>query len=310
MPTLRIETRDFTGVYAPLNVATNPNVSRRKCLKFAMTVGLSSLYPTFGRTQVGLALAAYRAAAVRCALEFGNARLTRIPRFRRLESTEQANIAYWIGMMFAGIAADEVLGISKLIHATQAHGVVKANPNPKAKSLADLVGQDANLAWHVLEAKGRQVRPTSADLIKWKTQAGTIAGVNGAAVATNSYCLGLLSNPCSVELVDPPPPPESPVRLNISSEEFGPLYYKPFIDFLEGEDTWVTRDRRSVLMRVVGVDPVDNDYIYIGLDEKIVNAARRTGRFPSRMPEFEGSDLYIATDGIAVMTSAGACDRP
>jgi hypothetical protein len=273
-----------------------------------MTVGLSSLSPTFGRTQVGLALAAYRAAAVGCALEFGHARLTRVPRFRRLESTEQANIAYWIGMTFAGIAADEVLGVSKLIHATQAHGVVLENPN--SKSMADLVGQDAAQAWHVIEAKGRQKTPTAKTLAKWTTQAETISGVNGAVVATNSYCLGLLGNPCNVKLVDPPPPSTPQVRLSIPPDDFGMLYYKPFLEFIKVSDTRVIRNGRSVLLRVVGVDPVDNDYVYIGLDEKIVDVAKKTGRFPQRLPEFEDQDLYIATDGIAVMTSPGACDRP
>ncbi|MDB5348396.1 MAG: hypothetical protein JWP89_6773 [Schlesneria sp.] len=305
MPTLRIETRDFDVPYDHLNGVTNPTVSRRKCLKFAMTVGLSSLSPTFGRTRVGLTLAAYRAAAVRCAIEFGHAQLTRVPRFRRLDGTEQGNIAYWIGMTFVGIAADKVLGVSKLIHATQAHGVVKANPI--SRSLADLVGQDTNQAWHVLEAKGRQISPSAQKLLDWKTQAGTIIGVNGAGVATNSYCVGFLQNPCSVELVDPPPSTPS-VRLVIPPEEFGQLYYQPFLDFIGVADTWVIRGGRSVLLRVIGVDPIDNDYIYVGLDEKIVDAARKTGRFPQRLPEFEDKDLYIATDGIAVMTSPGACD--
>jgi hypothetical protein len=170
------------------------------------------------------------------------------------------NLAYWIGMTFTAFAADQVLSVPRTIHALQGgHRITRANP--MSRSLADLIGQDAALNWHVFEAKGRQRVPTAPDRAAWKAQARTIATVNGVAVATTSYCVGLLTNPCRIDMVDPPPRRRQPIDLTLSPNMFRLEYYRPYIEFLRTGASTLNRQGRLFRVRPIAFDPIEGDYI-------------------------------------------------
>lgn len=306
MPHLDITASHFRLGYSHVNGVHTPNVSRKKCVKCAQVVGNAHFSRAYGRTATALALAAYRAIAVRCVLDFSQQQVRRVNEYVALESSEKINLSYWIGMTFAAIAADELLGVSRLTHALRQNGLVKANK--KSKSLADLVGKDAQGNWHVIEAKGRQTAPSPADQRHWKQQARTVRSINGTAVSTRSYCVGLIDDPCQVMMVDPPARRRDPLDLSIDPDEFGNGYYEPFRRFLKGDVRIVKRGKRTFVLRVITFDPIDHDYIYVGLEEHLLSKMRSSRQLTSRVKEFEDEGLYVGTDGVAIASSSGPCN--
>lgn len=307
MPTIDLQVSNFTNPYTGLNGSTNPKLTRLKCIKFAKTVGISHFTRAFSRTQTALSLAAYRAMAIRCVLDFGQATLVPHAQYRRLESTEKVNLSYWIGMTFTAFAADHILGVPRTIHALQGNQTIR-RANPKSKSLADLIGQDAGAGWHVLEAKGRQTAPSAQDRIDWKDQSQTILSINGAAVSTRSYCVGLLKNPCRIELEDPPSnPPRRPVNLTISLGAFGYEYYRPYIDFLQQGSSVITRQNRKFRVKPIMFDPISQEYIYTGLESIYYTLEEDSADFRFKVGAIDEPDFYCGSDGIVVAAHKDPC---
>jgi hypothetical protein len=281
-------------------------LSRRKCLKFATSVGISHLARGQNAGQAHLAMASYRAMAVKCCLDFGQQQLQMFGEFQGFENTERANLAYWIGMTFAGIAADRVLGVPRLLHVSKLNKYLKSNNS--SRSLADLAGQGANNTWHIIEAKARSSAPTPKNRAEWKAQAATVASVNGTAISTGSYCFALLGQPVSCELADPPRRRQRPVDLRLNPDELGARYYQPYIEFLGSGATAIVRDGRGFVVKPISYDPVELDYVYIGLDRAVRDAIKKGEAVPFVRDEFEGPDIYVGRDGVAVVTSATSCD--
>ena len=178
MATIDLRVSGYGAPYAGFNGNSTPRLTRTKCIKFAQAVGISHYSTSFGRTPTALAMATYRAMPIRCVLDFGGAALVPYGQYSQLESTEKINLSYWIGMTFTAFAADQVLSVPRTIHALQGgHRIARANP--KSKSLADLIGQDAALNWHIFEAKGRQTVPSAPDRAAWKAQATWVSASSG-----------------------------------------------------------------------------------------------------------------------------------
>jgi len=306
MPTLSMTAKGFKAPFNIHNGTSNRNITQKQCIKFAVAVGNSHFSRAFGRTATALALASYRAAAIRCVLDFGHNTLRIRAEYSQLESTEKINLSYWIGMTFTAIAADRILGVPRLTHATRQSGLRKVNP--RSRSLADLVGEDQQHRWHVFEAKGRQTTPSATHRKDWKAQARTVRSINNTNVSTRSYCVGLLATPCSFEMVDPPPRRRDPVDLKIDSDDLGLGYYRPFVEFLQTDVRTMTRNKRTVFVRPITFDPIDNMSIYIGLENRHFSAAERRAEIPFSVKEYEDDTLYIGKDGVAVATSKGPCD--
>jgi hypothetical protein len=303
---LRVAASNFS--IAGLNRVHSLSVGRRRCLKHAVTVGIPSIAGLYGTGPAVVALASYRAMAVKCAIDFGTPSLSVLANYNQFEATEKANISYWIGMTLASIVADDVLGASLLTHAARIRTIARANPT--SKSLVDLVGIDRNRDWHVIEAKARQTRPSdTADArVKWKDQAVTIRHISGSAPITHSYCLSLLRSSVTVELVDPPPSEGDEVTtdLDLSPTDLVRNYYAPFDEYLDASNA-VNREvgGRNLRLSFIGVDPVDRVYTYIGVDNLVRAYWQSLSVTATRgIPEVLDSDqIFVGRDGIAVMTS-------
>lgn len=208
-------------------------------------------------------------------------------------------------MTVSGMTAEYLLGVSHLIHAQPYQGVRKLNN--ASKSLADLIGQDQAGDWHVIEAKARTAAPSNADKLRWKAQAGTISHINLVPIATGSYCYATLTTALVAGISDPPPNPGRPVNLTIDPASFGRDYYLPFIEFLNGNTRNVERMDRSFTLRIIALDPLAQDYVYVGLDDRILRIPPGSD-ISFRDREIDDEDLFVGKDGIAFMTSSGPCD--
>lgn len=306
MSTLEVRGRDFLTGFKNLNILHSLHVSELKCLKFASTIGISHFSPAYQRSVTALSLAVYKALALKCAVDFSQPTLRLHAEYSHLESSEKANLSFWLGMTFATIAAAELLQVPRMIHAAHHHGLVRANPN--SRRLADLVGQDSQNRWHVVEAKARQRKASAKDRQDWKQQAQTVGSINGTAVSTQSYCFTQVQSRLESELVDPPGDDETKLKLKISPTEFSENYYKPFLKFLEPSNSTQTVGGRTARVRVIAYDPVASQYLHIGLDDSVYNRLLKKKSIKRKIEEHDKKDLYIGTDGIAVMTSQGPCD--
>lgn len=307
MPIVNASISDFTGAYAHLNGNTTVQLSRRKCLKFATTVGLSNLRPAHPNGVVALALASYRAMAVKCCLDFSGHNVAVHGDFRSLETSEKANINYWIGMTGAAVAADSYLQVSRLVHATQFNGAAIQRANTTSKSLADLIGVDLNGGYHVIEAKGRGRGPTANERNAWKTQAQTIGMIGGAQPVTRSYCVAVINSQFRIDWNDPPEPPSWTLNLSSNEDAFDEGYYGPFRTFLDSDTSQkVERDGRDLLVRVIAFDPQEHEYVYLGLLSSFLQTA--SSRQLAEIQELDAEDTYVGRDGVAVITGKTPCE--
>lgn len=204
IPKIDLKVSDFKDPLKRLNGQRQLNLPRLKFLKYAMTAGM----PIFGingvKSSHALILAFYKAIGVTCALDFDGPKVKRSQSLPNLDPTEQANLSTWVGMGGAALVADEILGVSQLLHADalRKSGKLEVN-NPNSRRLADLVGQDIKKKWHVIEAKARQKKPSKNERKDWKDQADTVGMIDKQKPATKSYCYIRISNPCEIEISDP-----------------------------------------------------------------------------------------------------------
>lgn len=109
MPTFEVRAKGFSGSYAGLNITHTVPISKRKCLKFASNIGLPILRAASPTSSHAIALASYKALAIKCAIDFSSSRLCRPSDYQKMDPSEKANISYWTGMTFAAMVADSVL---------------------------------------------------------------------------------------------------------------------------------------------------------------------------------------------------------
>ncbi len=96
MATLKITAMRFKHPFNVINGVTNPTISTKRCIKYATVVGNSHYSRAFSRTKTALALAAYRAMAVRCVIDFGHPELRARAEYSNLEPSEKVNLSFWI----------------------------------------------------------------------------------------------------------------------------------------------------------------------------------------------------------------------
>lgn len=299
MPILDLDASNFPPSHNALNTKHAIQLSKLKAIKFAQTVGNAHYSPAYGRTQTALSLAAYRAMAVRCVLRFNQPTLQRLVPYKELEGTEKVNLSYWIGMTIAAVAADDLLGVPRLTHASKHSGILKVNP--KSRRLADLVGQDGPGGWHVIEAKGRQDATQPADEADYKAQATTVKTINGVAPTTTSFSVAFIRKTISAKVVDPPSAGGG-VDLRIDPAEFTDLYYQPFREFIGRARPNFRHGNRAFVVRPISYDPIDRVYVYVGLEERFLQDSSGT------VQAIDDPSVYVGRDGVAVVTSNGPCD--
>ena len=148
----------------------------------AITIGRPNTAYVFQHGEASIHEALFRLSLVRMALEqvpFSD-RLHRTDAFRALDPTEKGAVSYFLGMAVCKLFASRMLRAPWLLHLD----VFRDQLDPATlggRSRPDLVGQDANGAWHAFETKGRSSVPSSEDQRKAKAQAQRLVSVNGLA---------------------------------------------------------------------------------------------------------------------------------
>ncbi|WP_394793857.1 hypothetical protein [Armatimonas sp.] len=275
-------------------------------MKFAVSVGLPILRVGTQSSEHAVALANYKAMAMKCAIDFTKDDFALPIDYLQLDPTEKVNISFWSGMVFAALVADEYLKVSRLLHAASfKQGGHLTTTGTAGRSLADFVGQDRDGNWHVVEAKTRQGTSSANARAKWKTQAETVDKIQGLTPSSRSYALTNVESLYSVELVDPPASNSASTTITFSdlNNAICQGYYGPLYEWLLGtEPMALPESRREVVIRLAGYDTTEREYIHIGLTYGTWDSLNRN-ELPEVVPAQETTDTYIGSDGIIIFTS-------
>ena len=141
-------------------------------LRAALTVGRPNRAYVFRHGNSSYYEALFRLSLVRMALKQHPYRssLQRTEAFRSLDPIEKGAVSYFLGMALCKLFASSLLDTSWLLHLD----VFRRELSPSVlagRSRPDLVGKDANGAWHAFECKGRSSVPDAEDRRKAKDQA-------------------------------------------------------------------------------------------------------------------------------------------
>ena len=180
--------------------------------------------------------------------------------FNALDPTEKGGVNFYLGMIFAKIAAQDLLGIPWLIHfhwMTKNHSI----PLTKGQSSPDLLGlSPATGNWSVFEAKGKVGGYSSKLMEKAKSQASNLTIVDG--VSCERYVGTQLYRNSSKQLKfaweDPEPDDRMPWELE-TNREMWRRYYAVAYAIYEAQ----SREPESVgqLGFKVGFAPAALDFI-------------------------------------------------
>ena len=309
LPILNIKVSDFLDPYDPLNARTQLDITKEQALHAAITVGTPLLRKSTANGRHALAMATYRYAAINASIDFSTTNLSCFDAYGKLDPSEKVNLSYWIGMVFCTLLAKELLGVVQLINAacfTQQSVILT---NPMSKSLADLIGRDSNKQWHILEAKGSQIRPSQPKRLEWTKQAKTIRLIGTQAPLTRSYSIALIKQILSAELVDPEGEKGTcDIVFLPSSEDLALLeaYYGPLREVLEQSSFQISRDGLSFILTRIAFDVIEQRHVFIGMESNCYNRILED-KLPGDILPVKGDDFYLGADGIIVLTSA-KCD--
>jgi len=132
------------------------------------------------------------------------------PLYDVLDPTEKGNASYRIATGTAHLCAQDLLDIHQLGHFDRLRDAGLATL-VTGHSRPDLVGQDDQKNWAVVEAKGRSNSVTTADVDSAKRQVENVALVGEAPALMGpplwrvASLTDLAKNPIKVTFVDPPP---------------------------------------------------------------------------------------------------------
>ncbi|MDE0588583.1 hypothetical protein OU789_01445 [Halocynthiibacter sp. C4] len=226
MNILTYKSKNFPS--APPDSSGSISISSAKLCWAAITIGRpnKTSVRSFGKYSTHEAL--FRWNMVQAALDMrGTSRQFRnSDLFNALDPTEKGGINFYLGMIFAKIAAQDLLEIPWLVHyqlMTQDYSV----PLTKGKSSPDLLGYSPkSRKWSVFEAKGRASGYSQDLMEKAKGQANNLTTVDGQAcelyVGTQLYRNSAKQLKFAWE--DPPPDEQSPRNLK-SNRDIWTNYY-------------------------------------------------------------------------------------
>lgn len=322
MPLIYRVASNYQGAFAGINTVGENALQCRKIdlYRSIVTVGNPSFLSVKNIRDFGFARALYnsiikKAAIVASNIQSDPAGMRRHPIFETYVTDEKRIVSYNLGMAFAKLYSEKLLGIPNLIHMEflkkqNAVTFIAQAGNVRPKE-PDLVGQTADGSWHIFEAKGTSTSASQlgGKIAEAKNQVRQVATVHGVAPTTGSACATYIgADRILTHLEDPPS--EDGKRVEIDREKFLDSYYSPFLIAGKSLGRSVRRER---------IDGLDVDFydlegasrrISIGLDREIAESVEnRKYQFSEssrrRLREYSSSDRWegkysVGLDGFVI----------
>jgi hypothetical protein len=296
MPTIPYHATNFPPVTGVIAGSHTFQVTWAELVWAAISVGRAELLHIVRHGEFSIFEMAYRTAILFANLkedDFGM--LRRSSAYKGLDPSEKGAISYFLGMTLAKLSAERLLNVPWLMHLDVYREILQ--PVLLGGGRPDLVGQDGNGEWVVIESKGRTNGRDEAALRKAKEQASELAliGVQAPRLHVGSvthFANGILQ----IDLDDPEVSQRRRIEISLSPENLREGYYRPFIKLLEededGEIELVGNDR----FRTMFLSSVD---AHVGLSEKMFVPDVLQAGVPFNAPVRDEA-LYRGRDGILV----------
>lgn len=224
-----------------------------------------------------------------------------------LDSTEKGSISYFVGMMCAKLVGTFLLGTPWLVHLEKLKKYY--NIGVLGRHRPDLVGQDKQGNWVVVEAKGRTNAFSQNALNKAKQQTRSLRNISGQVpslrVATESYFNSYSPPNLSMVICDPEEHDEQAEDATIDTAQLTSVYYRPFSVL----PTIATREIETLNRKFWIYD--DEEFgVSIGIDNEvleIISAHKLTQNDLAQITQgvetfiqFEEENLRLYPDGLVV----------
>lgn len=296
MPLIRLNAAGFPPATVP-NGRSDLVCTWSDLVWAAITVGKRELFHVVRYGQYSFFEIVFRAAILFANLKArDNQYIERSQVYDGQDPSEKAATSYFLGLASAKLVAARYLGVPWLMHLDVYRHRVAAVLT--GRSRPDLIGQNVNGDWVVIESKGRTGDFDIDAMNAAKRQASQITTMSGAVPYLYSavqahFSSGILN----IDWHDPSRDEEQRADIDISKEDLQAAYYRPFERMLEERPDSV-RTLRVAEREFRAIELPDAD-ITVGVDPAVIARARAEGwrRPHGTFPETRST---IGSDGVLV----------
>lgn len=286
MPSIYRVVSNYQGQFSVINTAGERILKCRKVdlYRSIITVGNPSFFTMRNIRDFGFARALYdsilkKVAIVASNIQSSPAGMRRHPIFDTYVTDEKRIVSYNLGMTFAKLYSEKLLGIPNLVHIEFLRKQNAVNFAPQAGGVRpkepDLVGQTPDGSWHLFEAKGISTSPShlTAKIAEAKNQINQVATIHGVAPSTGSACATYIGTDRILTHLEDPPS-EDGKRIQVSRDKFIDSYYSPFTIAEKNLGRSLRRERIDGLdVEFYDLEGADRR-ISVGLDSEIAEFIR------------------------------------
>lgn len=322
MPNIYRVVRNYQPPFSSINTIGESVLGCKKLdlYRSMVTVGNPSFLSLQKIRDHGLARALYDSIIKKVAIVANNiqsdqAGIRRHQIFDTYVSDEKRIVSYNLGMAFAKLYSEKLLGIPNLVHIEflkkQNAVTFVQQAGGKRPKEPDLVGQTIDGNWHIFEAKGvsSSVSQLNGKITEAKSQIQQVSTIHGMPPSTGSACATYIGRDRIITYLEDPPS-DGDKKIEINVEKFIDAYYAPFL---------IANETLGLRFRTERIDGVDVDFydlsdanrkLSIGLEREVLESIRSkkydlpqsiTSRLKEHYLAGEGQDRYsVGLDGFVV----------
>jgi hypothetical protein len=306
MPTLTYTATGFRGTAgSALSGRHSLDVTWSELVWAAISVGRAGMRQILQFGVYSVFEIVYRTALMYANLqETASGYLTRSDAYNALDPSEKGAVSYFLGLTVSKLFAERCLQVPWLLHLDVYRAQIGAVLRP-GRSKPDLVGQDCNGNWVIVESKGRTNGFDEDALAKAKAQSRRVRTISGSSptlrLGVQTY---FESSQLRLAIDDPEREEDGPLLdLPITAEMIRHEYYQPFRAWLDRGDH-VERVAVGNRIYVVRSEPVLD--LAVGLaEERYQGASTAVGADAKKPIQRAAPDQFVGKDGILVRLGSG-----
>ncbi|EKT0590998.1 hypothetical protein QDS07_000584 [Morganella morganii] len=274
MPLIYNTVKNYLPPYGSINTSSESTLDCRKIdlYRSMITVGNPSFLSYKTIKKFGFYRAIYnslieKVATVASNIESDRNGIRRHLIFDTYVSDKKRVVSYNLGMAFAKLYSEKILGIPNLVHLEflkKSNAVTFLNNNSKKRPKEpDLVGQTPDGSWHIFEAKGISTSESQLKnkIIEAKKQINQVSAIHGNAPLTGSACATYIGRDRIFTHLEDPSTNELDTIV-IDYNKFITSYYSIF--FMMNEVLNQSKKRKTI-------DGIDVDFYDLEYDMKTLS---------------------------------------
>jgi hypothetical protein len=279
------------------------NVDWRDIIWAAISVGKMSYSDLFTHGQFSVDDIRSREFLVYANLMGNGVHVCRSPLYETLDPSEKSAVSYFIGMMSAKIVGMYLLDTPWLVHLEKIRSLY--NIRLIGTSKPDLIGENKNGDWIIVEAKGRTNGFSQDAIDKAKKQTRQVRNISGQLpmlrVAVESY----FGSNLNIHICDPKDYDDDAIDIPLESNQFFGSYYKPFLSLMDyrsrkqqiGNDIFLFSDEESLGLSI----GLNAEVFQLAKDGKVeLQKLKQLSSTITGLKVIDSREIIFYPDGIAI----------